>query len=201
MAMVAWLSVVEEAQTDIHPRLAELMQRLGVSTCPMPQPPEGFGLIIFNTVNASIIDELRATSRSSTVLAIALAPQGLQSSDIWMLLSAGAADVFVWPKIADSADQVVSRLGRWEAVQRLTESERVRGSLVGHSAAWRSLIRQVVEVAAFSLTSVLIIGESGTGKELIARLIHDLDSRPGKPFGGSCGFLSRPTSFATPLLP
>src|SRR5262249_683962 len=25
------------------------------------------------------------------------------------------------------------------------------------------------------------IGESGTGKELIARLIHDLDSRPGKP--------------------
>ena len=61
--------------------------------------------MIFSAINGVIVDKLRAASRSSTVLAIAVAPQGLQSSDMWMLLSAGAADVFVWPKVPITSDQ------------------------------------------------------------------------------------------------
>jgi transcriptional regulator with GAF, ATPase, and Fis domain len=42
------------------------------------------------------------------------------------------------------------------------------------------VLRQFVEVAAFTNASVLVVGESGTGKELAARLIHALDRRPDK---------------------
>ena len=45
---------------------------------------------------------------------------------------------------------------------------------------WKSILRQIVEVACFTDASVLILGESGTGKELLARLIHTLDKRPKK---------------------
>ena len=62
MAMVAWLSVDDEAHPDTHHRIAELMQRSGISTCPMPQPPEGFGLMIFSAINGVIVDKLRAAS-------------------------------------------------------------------------------------------------------------------------------------------
>jgi DNA-binding NtrC family response regulator len=45
----------------------------------------------------------------------------------------------------------------------------------------RRLMSQVRKVAP-SNVSVLSVGESGTGKELIARALHDLGPRAGKPF-------------------
>jgi transcriptional regulator with GAF, ATPase, and Fis domain len=53
----------------------------------------------------------------------------------------------------------------------------VRNRLVGESAPWKAVLRQTVEVAHFADASVIILGESGTSKELLARLIHNLDSR------------------------
>jgi DNA-binding NtrC family response regulator len=44
------------------------------------------------------------------------------------------------------------------------------------------LVRRVANLNA----SVLVTGESGTGKELIARAIHNLGSRSGKPFVAVC---------------
>ena len=55
------------------------------------------------------------------------------------------------------------------------------GSLVGSSKKMQEIFR-LTEMVSPSTASVLITGESGTGKELVARTIHDLSPRKGKPF-------------------
>jgi len=59
--------------------------------------------------------------------------------------------------------------------------------IIGHSKPTMQ-IKQWVEKVAASGSTVLITGESGTGKEIIARAIHNLSRRAGKPFVSvNCG--------------
>jgi len=53
--------------------------------------------------------------------------------------------------------------------------------IIGNSPALESVLEQVEQVAPTDST-VLVQGETGTGKELIARAIHNLSSRCGRPF-------------------
>ncbi|QWA12277.1 sigma 54-interacting transcriptional regulator [Sodalis ligni] len=54
------------------------------------------------------------------------------------------------------------------------------GEIIWKSAAMGALLEQV-QMVADSDSTVLILGETGTGKELIARAIHELSARNGKP--------------------
>jgi sigma-54 dependent transcriptional regulator, flagellar regulatory protein len=57
----------------------------------------------------------------------------------------------------------------------------------GTSPAIREVIALIRQVAAFDSTA-LVLGESGTGKEVVARAIHDLSPRRGRPFVAvNCG--------------
>ena len=53
--------------------------------------------------------------------------------------------------------------------------------IIGNSSALESVLEQVEQVAPTDST-VLIQGETGTGKELIARAVHNLSARCGRPF-------------------
>ncbi|HET6931510.1 MAG TPA: sigma 54-interacting transcriptional regulator [Candidatus Acidoferrum sp.] len=53
--------------------------------------------------------------------------------------------------------------------------------IIGSSSALESVLEQVEQVAPTDST-VLIQGETGTGKELIARALHNLSARFGRPF-------------------
>jgi DNA-binding NtrC family response regulator len=57
--------------------------------------------------------------------------------------------------------------------------------MIGSSPLMRQVYDLVHRVANLN-ASVLVTGESGTGKELIARAIHNLGSRSGRPFVAVC---------------
>jgi formate hydrogenlyase transcriptional activator len=60
-------------------------------------------------------------------------------------------------------------------------NERRFEQIIGNSPALESVLAQVERVAPTDST-VLIQGETGTGKELIARAVHNISSRCGRPF-------------------
>ncbi|WP_095204620.1 nif-specific transcriptional activator NifA [Mesorhizobium carmichaelinearum] len=53
--------------------------------------------------------------------------------------------------------------------------------IIGDSPALNALLKQI-PVVAETKTTVMIRGESGTGKELVAKAIHDLSPRAGRPY-------------------
>ena len=80
------------------------------------------------------------------------------------------------PKPADPNEVVAT-------VRRLLERRRLqrRTGIIGESPEIQEVLVKIEQIAPVSST-VLIEGESGTGKELVARGVHDLSPRRGKPF-------------------
>jgi len=74
----------------------------------------------------------------------------------------------------------VAALATFRAGDQYRNSRRFE-QIIGMSPALEAVLEQVEQVAPTDST-VLIQGETGTGKELIARAIHNLSSRCGRPF-------------------
>ena len=78
---------------------------------------------------------------------------------------------------AFSSSQVLTSSGFAEMASRQADF----AGIIGNSPALETVLSDVQRVAPTDST-VLILGETGTGKELIARAIHNLSSRRGRPF-------------------
>jgi DNA-binding NtrC family response regulator len=100
----------------------------------------------------------------------------------------GAEDYLTKPLDPNKLHRLLERLA--EINQQKRENQALRrqlndrghfGRIIGHSPAMRALY-QVLEQAAPTPASMLILGESGTGKELVAQTIHQLSPRALAPF-------------------
>lgn len=142
--------------------------------------PNGPVLLLFESVSDELYNSLREFRRyCGRILAIQLGDQPLNGPECWRLLGAGASDVVMWS--ADKGPQTIrARLERWSEIDRLASSKATSEYAIGTSRVWQKVLRQIVEVAYFTNSSVLIMGETGTGKELISNLIHTLDHRDSK---------------------
>ena len=184
------LRVLGNVNPSVRERVVEDLARAGLDVDSDPQDqhklPGGRScLVVFDHLTGEVFDELRmaGTWGRHRVLAIALPGATLDNADAWSLLRSGASDVIMWDDREPPMRAVAARLERWAEIDRLIRSDTVRHTLIGDSPTWITVLRQIVEVAAFTQTAVLLTGESGTGKELAARMIHGLDRRPDKgPF-------------------
>ncbi|HTQ81437.1 MAG TPA: sigma 54-interacting transcriptional regulator [Thermoanaerobaculia bacterium] len=177
-----WLAGLEGGQGGLQRKLAAELAGRGLDCHPLASPREpapGPALLFFDACGPELLERVSALSRGGQerLLALGTHREALARGDGWRLLAAGASDVLLGPEIPDPAELIASRLARWREVDALVDSPLVTRHLAGRGLAWRSLLRQVVEVARYSASPVLLLGESGTGKELIARLIHSLDAR------------------------
>ncbi len=94
-------------------------------------------------------------------------------------------DVRLVGAIANQAAIAIANARLHEALRQenlqLRRALSSRHRIVGQSAAIRDLVTLIHRVSATDAT-VLLRGESGTGKEVVARTLHDLSPRRGRPF-------------------
>jgi DNA-binding NtrC family response regulator len=103
-------------------------------------------------------------------------------------LKQGAEDYLTKPVDPQRLHHLLERIAELHAAQRENSELRRRlredgrfGRLVGTSREMRK-IYHVIEQAAPTTASVLIIGESGTGKEVVAQTLHQLSPRVQLPY-------------------
>jgi DNA-binding NtrC family response regulator len=170
--------------TDVEPavRLNALLEAAGVQTAmvsPMDDLPSAVkrekpDVII---VTGNLLDPpTQALVRQQLwdgAAVVGLADVG--DRDLQQRLKAGGfSEVMTKPvQPEEVANRVQSLLERRELAERT--------GLYGESEAVREVLVKIEQMAPVSST-VLIEGESGTGKELVARSIHQLSPRRGKPF-------------------
>lgn len=155
-------------------RVRQCVSKTGLELTSFGNPEkQPYGIVGFSEMGQELVSLIR-TLRSGAaphVLALAVNPSGLRTGDVWRLLQAGAADVMEWTG-ERVAQQIFAKVERCHLVEQVTTEALVKEPIAGESAAWRDLVRRVVEAGRFSSVPVLLTGESGTGKEHLARLVH-----------------------------
>ena len=176
-----WLRTFVRDRDDARRSLTVALSAVGIDLTNPDEDATGPGIVYFEQPSDEVMEAIRELSDGGVerVMAVAATPDCFRGPVPWQMLQVGASDAFAWEAEGRARD-VAARLERWSAVDALVQSPIVQRHLVGTSRRWSGLLRQLVEIAAFSEGSVLLLGESGTGKELLARLIHTLDRRPRK---------------------
>jgi DNA-binding NtrC family response regulator len=129
----------------------------------------------------------RLAERSESIAVIVVTAQGTIESAV-QAMQIGAFNYIQKPidfnrlkSILQNASELRRTRTELEVTRRQLRNKGQLGALVGSSKKMQEVFH-LVEMVAPSTASVLITGESGTGKELVARTIHDLSTRKGKPF-------------------
>ena len=147
--------------------------------------PDGSGM--------QLVDDVKALSGAEVVLITGHA--SVETSV--QALRLGAADYLVKPLNVKQLRGVLSRVRRPSTLRTdigdlrtMLETDGHFGLLWGQSPPMRQVYERIVRVAGTGVT-VFITGESGSGKEIVARTLHDLSRRRGKPFlAVNCGAIS-----------
>jgi two-component system response regulator AtoC len=141
----------------------------------------------------AVITDLRMPNMDGMEL-LARVTQGWPEIPVVMLTAHGTVQLAVEAMKAGAADFVQKPFDREEILfvveKVLTNAKRAANAapepadareLIGASSVMRE-VHALIERAARTTATVLLLGESGTGKELAARAIHEQSARKGKPF-------------------
>jgi len=119
---------------------------------------------------------MRAARSLSPHTAVILLTAFGSISDAVTAMKDGACDYLVKPVPFEQLEQAAERVLAHARMQQESSKE-----LAGHAPTWLRALERARQAAA-SDADILIEAESGTGKELVARMIHQLSARKGRPF-------------------
>jgi transcriptional regulator with GAF, ATPase, and Fis domain len=171
-----------------HPRLQSFTADSALadhwlSELQRPGLPSDACVVLLDEPADTVLEWVRARAAQGTGgsrVIVLLRGAALAEPGIAMALRrAGAAEVLAHDTAA-ACETALARLRRWHAVDEALRACPLGDEIVGRSPAFVALLRDLVEVAAFTTASVLLLGESGTGKEKLAQLVHALDPRRNK---------------------
>src|SRR5512133_3122957 len=117
--------------------------------------------------------QLAALARDAEISTLALL-EPTDSERAERVARLGVTETMMKPVAPDDAVATARRL-----IERRRLQERT--GIIGESAPIQEVLVKIEQMAPVSST-VLIQGESGTGKELVAKGVHDLSPRRGRPF-------------------
>lgn len=166
--------IASRQQKSIEKSLADAGLLSTVKTRSGPRTVSPVTLLFFAEYDDELGRNVFRLSRHSHLLAISLAEDENGADTAFKLLQCGARDVLRWNCPEDIAPELICRLTRWAAIDKLIEQMAVRSAVVGDSPRWRAVVRNVIEVAHTTRDNVLLSGQTGTGKEVLARLIHEV---------------------------
>jgi DNA-binding NtrC family response regulator len=130
-------------------------------------------VILTGAVHEPHAEQLAALARDAEISTLALLePTDVETGRHDARL--GVTETIMKPAQPDDVMATARRLIERRGLQQRT-------GIIGESAAIQEVLVKIEQMAPVSST-VLIQGESGTGKELVAKAIHDLSPRRGKPF-------------------
>ena len=130
-------------------------------------------VILTGGVHEPRATQLAALAREAEVSTLALL-EATDSERAERAARLGVTEILVKPVTADDVAATAARLLERRELQRRT-------GIFGESAPIQEVLVRIEQLGPVSST-VLVQGESGTGKELVAKAIHDLSPRRGKPF-------------------
>ncbi len=129
----------------------------------------------------------RLREHGDEVTTVILTAQGTVETAV-EALKEGAYDYLTKPvdlhRLRVMLDKIAERQATLREVRALRRQLRERGAfgpMIGESAEMQEIYR-IVEQAAPTSASILVVGESGTGKELVAQTVHRLSPRASFPY-------------------
>ena len=183
MEIFCWICSCGEIAGEKPQRLKQALISEGVKSDFLQSGLDASSCVyLFSEITLDLQRRLQVASRGGLERVIAIAESGARIGRMNTrdLLRAGASDILVWSNPDLIACEIEARFERWRSIEQLMEEPVVRELVVAKSPIWRTVLRDVAEIARVSDSTVLLLGESGTGKEVVARLIHLLDPRPDK---------------------
>lgn len=189
--------IVEDEENE-RTGLAELIRAWGYETETAVDGAEGWAMveswrpaIVLTDLKMPRMDGLQLLEQiaqsPAKIAVILLTAMGSVDAAV-SAMKRGAFDFIEKPVSPTRLRNILQNASRLYGTERELEASRRRlrdvgvlGSLVGTSKVMQEIFH-LIEMVAPSTASVLITGESGTGKELVARTIHSMSNRKGRPF-------------------
>jgi two-component system response regulator HydG len=195
-AQAPTLLVVDDESSNLE-SLERIFAREGLTVVVAPDGREGLEVLRKRRIDVCLTDLMMPGV--SGVDLLKAARQVSPETEVVLMTAYGTVETAVEAMREGAYDFITKPLKRAHVVRvvekalekqsLLVENRTLRAQLeaarrrpiVGQSLAMRRTL-EVVQQAAPSVATVLLLGESGTGKELLARQIHESSPRAGRAF-------------------